>query len=383
MPNTIPAYWEPINCNLAGDFIGFTFDNIHSSDFNLTRVSNGSRFESNLLPSFSDSTVQGDGKDGPFYFGSVFKERTIKVQTAFDNLTEKKYRKLRDTFSDKKLHMLWFDEIPFKVYYVKLKQVPTFKYLCFGEDGQRIYKGELDLEFVCYSSFARARASHLDQIIPPESYVITSSISGNSGIVHNHFLAKDVSNPLEPSFVVKQFYKYYGKDGATLADSYNFSEWRATAGIDYYYGEEGKETKKTFETIEIPEGTSLPVYNPGSKAADLKILYSPQGDEKNESMVFPGTRITLRSKDNKILGSIGIKSFSLKSKDSQIVIDSCTHLISGIDDKGQLTGNVYNKYHINGDFFSLPEAGYEDGMSLLITGEKSGKWQAEYVIYYI
>jgi hypothetical protein len=46
---------EPENSRIltmAGDFIGFTFDNIHSSELNLVRVSNGSRYESNLLPSF-------------------------------------------------------------------------------------------------------------------------------------------------------------------------------------------------------------------------------------------------------------------------------------------------------------------------------------------
>ena len=96
MSNTIPDYWVPVNRNLAGDFIGFTFDNIHSSDFNLVRVSNGSRYESNLLPSFQDITVQGEGKDGLYYFGSTFREYQLKISTAFDELTEANYRKMID-----------------------------------------------------------------------------------------------------------------------------------------------------------------------------------------------------------------------------------------------------------------------------------------------
>ena len=145
MSNTIPNYWVPINRNLAGDFIGFTFDNIHSSDFNLIRVSNGSRYESNLLPSFQDSIIQGEGKDGMFYFGSTLKEKVIKISTAFDELTEENYRRLAEIFSDKKLHKLWFDETPYKAHYVKLKTSPVFKNLCFdeGEGRERIYRGEL------------------------------------------------------------------------------------------------------------------------------------------------------------------------------------------------------------------------------------------------
>jgi hypothetical protein len=33
-----------------GEFLGFTYGNIHSSDLGIVRVSNGSRFEENLLP---------------------------------------------------------------------------------------------------------------------------------------------------------------------------------------------------------------------------------------------------------------------------------------------------------------------------------------------
>jgi hypothetical protein len=105
-----------------------------------------------------------------FYFGSNFKERTIKISTAFDELTEENYRSLTETFSSKKIHKLWFDETPYKVYYVKLKTAPTFKNICFDEyyeengkrKTKRLYRGEMDLDFVSYSVWAEARASHLN-----------------------------------------------------------------------------------------------------------------------------------------------------------------------------------------------------------------------------
>ena len=259
MSNTIPSYWKPVNKNLAGDFIGFTFDNIHSSDFNLIRVSNGSRYESNLLPSFQDATVQGEGKDGLFYFGSTFKEKNLKISTAFDDLTEENYRKLAETFSDKKLHKLWFDETPYKAYYVKLKQSPVFKNLCFDENYisngeekiKRKYRGEMDLEFTCLPSWGEARASHLNQILPDEEFVLVAQKERYQGIMHNHYLVGENKDAKEVSleFAPKQFYKYYGKNGATLMDSYNFNEWEIASRLEIK-NEEQRETIESFESIE-------------------------------------------------------------------------------------------------------------------------------------
>ena len=56
---------------LSGDFIGFTFNNIHSSDMGIIRTSDGSRFNENLLPTFADKTVQVPGGDGIYYFNSL------------------------------------------------------------------------------------------------------------------------------------------------------------------------------------------------------------------------------------------------------------------------------------------------------------------------
>jgi phage-related protein len=64
-----------------------------------------------------------------------------------------------EKFSDKKMHKLIFDETPYKFYYVKLKSSPSIKNLCFdeGENRERIYKGEMDLEFVCPTPYAFSR----------------------------------------------------------------------------------------------------------------------------------------------------------------------------------------------------------------------------------
>jgi hypothetical protein len=55
-----------------GEYMGFSYNGVHSSDLGIVRVSKGSRFEENLLPTIQDKTVQVPGNDGTYYFGSYY-----------------------------------------------------------------------------------------------------------------------------------------------------------------------------------------------------------------------------------------------------------------------------------------------------------------------
>jgi hypothetical protein len=47
------------------DFIGFTYNNLHSyEEFKIYRTSDGDRYNDNLLPTFTDKTVDVPGGDG-------------------------------------------------------------------------------------------------------------------------------------------------------------------------------------------------------------------------------------------------------------------------------------------------------------------------------
>ena len=116
---------------LDGDFIGFSFDGIHSSDLGILRVSDGSRYNEYLLPTSQDITVQVPGGDGTYYFGSYYTNRPFSISIAFDSLTEEQIRKLRQTFTLKRIGRLIFDEAPYKYYMAKVVSQPQLKYICF------------------------------------------------------------------------------------------------------------------------------------------------------------------------------------------------------------------------------------------------------------
>lgn len=138
------------------DFVGFRFGSVHSSELGLKVVSSGKRYEKNLLPQPEDFSADIEGGDGQYYFGSVFKNREFSIDVAFDNIDEKTWRKIAQIFANDKPQDLVFDELPFKTYKAKLKSKPDFKFVCFNdkETGQRVYKGEGKISFICYYPYA-------------------------------------------------------------------------------------------------------------------------------------------------------------------------------------------------------------------------------------
>lgn len=138
------------------DFTGFRFGNIHSEDLHLLVISTSDRYEKNVLPENQDYSTDIPGGNGSYYFGSTFKNREFKVDVAFDNVDEKTWRRISNLFANDKLQDLVFDELPYKTYKAKIKSKPEFKFICFKnrDTGERVYKGEGTLNFVCYQPFA-------------------------------------------------------------------------------------------------------------------------------------------------------------------------------------------------------------------------------------
>ena len=147
---------------LKGDFIGFSFNEHRSESLGIVRVSDGSRYNEDLIPTTQDKTVQVPGGDGFYYFGSDYTQRQFSINIAFDELIEKQFRELQQVFGTKELGKLVFDERPYKYYMVKSGK-PQLKYICFGKDGERIYKGEGTLSFTAYYPFAKSIFKFLNE----------------------------------------------------------------------------------------------------------------------------------------------------------------------------------------------------------------------------
>ena len=148
----------------SSDYIGFTFNGVHSSELGIKRTSEGSRFNENLLPTIQDKAVQVPGGDGMYHFGSYYTQRQFNISYAFDALTEEQLARIKNVFGDKKIHELIFDETPYKVYQAKVTGSASIKHIPFEEgETNRLYKGEGSIQFTAYNPYARSAFKYLNQ----------------------------------------------------------------------------------------------------------------------------------------------------------------------------------------------------------------------------
>lgn len=277
------------------DFIGFSFGGVHSSTFGIVRTSNGSRFDSGLLPTIQDKTVQVPGGDGAYYFGSYYTQTSFSVPIAFDSLTEENLRGLKQWLGDKKIKDLIFDEVPYKAYRAKVTGSATIKHICFLENNVRVYKGEGTIQFTCYEPFAKLRketGSNTKEFYSIENYPTRDEWIGASGIL----------------------------TAAEMAEIDVFNSSTNTAKI----------------------------YNPGDLECDFTL-----------TMKFTGNKVSARVLwiENKTNKSLTIKEITKKGNDFAIKVDSKSNLLIGVTEEGVMTGNTYNEYIESGHFFKIPTCG--------------------------
>ena len=222
------------------DLTGFKFGDYHSSQFGLIRVSNGSRYNEYLLPTLKNTTTDVPGMEGTLYFGTQKTTRSFQVDMAFDSLTEEDIRDIREWLTG--AHSLIFDERPYIQYMCISNSAPQLKYLTFEENGERIYKGELSVNFVSYLPYG------------------------------------------------------YSIDGKKFIDDFldeNFEEWSNASHLAYKNFYEG-ETLRTYDKF---EGNNVYVYNGGDVEADYVLTcYFSEGATAKISMNDVSYEFSLRAK---------------------------------------------------------------------------------------
>ena len=304
--------------SLSGDFIGFSLGDTHSTSLGIVRVSDGSRYNENLLPTLADKTTQVGGADETYYFGTDYTQKSITIPIAFDGMTDAQFRQLRALCASKKLQKLVYDEAPYKYYMVKSTGNPTIKYVSFDEyDAEGnitglVYKGEGSLTFTAYYPYARCEHKFLDD-------------------------------------------EYY-------AQFETIHQWKAASGL--------KETKGNLDFWYNTDnmGWKIPTYNPGDLEADYK-LYFPYDEEKK---IFGLLNVSV---NGTILG-FGSTFARLDEKDAHICVDSHANLVYGVDANFNQTGTLYNKFLTSGEFVKIPL-----GESIIESNIAPSKLDYEYIYY--
>jgi len=331
-----------------GDFLGFEFGGVHSSELGITRVSDGDRYNEDLHPEIKDRTAEVPGVNGEYYFGSDYGTKSFSINIAYDSLTEYQFRRLRQIFGTKEIKKLIFDERPYKYYMVKLENPIELSYVCFDEpkytwqkvplrynedtqqteymqgvsgdfegkvyDGtfERIYKGEGTINFVAYFPFAKS-------------------------------VYKEVPNAERES------------------------DWVLSSGIL---------NSTQYASVDKYSNNSITVYNPGDVETGFR-LYLPA------AALSSATTLTYKADKIHTTATLALKAMTLKTGDVGVIVDTNSQLIIGVSSAPALdpvsgaynyttSGNLYNQYVSSGQFFRLQTNSTYVYSTLQITGGASG-----------
>lgn len=139
-------------------FIAFAYGDWHSigstAGAEFYRVSNGGKYEIDLIPTLNDTFKDDEGRNGQVWLGSTHKNRTFKVDFAFKNMTPGQMNSLKSAFSHNQVKELVFAELPFKAYDAKVTGTPVIKAVPFDGENGLVFHGEGTINFTCYQPYA-------------------------------------------------------------------------------------------------------------------------------------------------------------------------------------------------------------------------------------
>lgn len=300
------------------DYIGFTYNGHHSSEYRIVRVNSGSRYETSLVPTPKDTTIDAVGRDGLYYVTSKYQQLTIPVNIAFDDLYDEDIRNLKEWLSPKTEGELWFDEDPYKQYSAKITSNPKLSWIAFDDPVKgRVYKGEGTIQFICYYPWATSRFRNLSEVY--------KDVYG-------------VEDPSDPDLLDPPVFLPRG--------------WEAASGLKAKLDLE--DSGKIFDYIEQRASEAL-VYNAGNIATPCQLPFSLMAKGIQKIEYFRGTDTSSSSS----LGRLYIDTSQLyNTTEEAFLLDSKLHLLLGIkmpNSPGTYiqTGNVYNYAIVGGDFFDI------------------------------
>lgn len=104
-------------------YLTFVFDGIDSTKIGIASVSNGTTYDTPVLPTFSDNSLEVDGYDGKYYFNTRLVQKSFTYNCFIDNLSAFEFDQLKSWIRPKKIGKLVRPEEPYRYYWVKVSAV--------------------------------------------------------------------------------------------------------------------------------------------------------------------------------------------------------------------------------------------------------------------
>lgn len=328
------------------DFTGFSFNGVHSSTLGVVRVSDGNRFEQNLLPSLNDMSVEVPGGDGNYFYRTTYKKHDMTFNIAFDEMDENQFRFLRRFYLSKGLYQLILDENPYKIYTAKGKGLSNIKFVPFEASNNRRYAGEATLSFEVYEGLSKSRFKFADDYTSA-NIAEWNDVVGDYTVRQVDFTDEDPTNTGKLIYTEEEDVNSKLITEQKFFEFENLQEWQEASGIlergnyDEFY-------------VEGARGC-FDLYNPGDISAPFNLRLYLLGS----GLIPSGTATIVQN--GQTVSTITWENFGQALRDSRtniaddefIEINTKERIVKGFDRNFNKTGRYYIE-HFDGDFNPIP-----------------------------
>lgn len=130
-------------------YLTFVFDGIDSTQVGVVSVSDGSTYDTPVLPAFTDNSLEVDGYDGRYYFNTRITQKDFTYNCFIDNLSAFQFDQLKSWIRPKKIGKLIRPEEPYRYYWVKVSSVDNLGNipLTHPDTGGVSYTGNFNVTF--------------------------------------------------------------------------------------------------------------------------------------------------------------------------------------------------------------------------------------------
>lgn len=238
------------------EFIDFSFDGKHISEFGLVAVTDGDRLTANASPSFSSETSTVNGLSGQYYWGTTFGTGELTFKLATDGMTEKQLSAFKKHFIPGHYGKLILDERLGRYCYARLANVSTLSFIPFQEDitingisfQTNIYKGEATLTLVLDFPYWIGESHYIEGELTQET-------------VRKAYVNNIPVSTTEKAVYIGDDTYYLTKNGLTTLDNYDAATDAAKGQMLLYNPSEVKSPiKLTLKNQSISATSSAPYY---------------------------------------------------------------------------------------------------------------------------
>lgn len=299
-------------------YLTFIFDGIDSSQVGVASVSDGSTYDTPILPSFTDNTLEVDGYNGRYYFNTRITQKNFTYNCFVDNLSAYEFGQLKTWLRPEKIGKLIRPEEPYVYYWVKVSSIDNLANipLTHPDTGGVSYTGNFSVTFT------------------------TIGQTCGNGMFYYHDDLK--------------YYEY--RD--IIKDSMEFYD----TGLLYREQMLPMNVTRTSGTWE-PQ-----IYNPGTYNSKIRLVITPSAD-------INGGAITLT---NETIGDVGVINLNDLKANDKLIVDwgNNSYIVKRdvTDETGQIVNTLEIDYskNIHGDIMYLQPRNFVEKLSnAMITNDGS------------